>query len=266
MNEIYEFLFLEALEFSPNAWKHVGCTLLSSVFEDLLKSFSGSAWSIRILAGNRWCNLYWKSFTKGLFTKVCAGMSQCSSWEPLPMLCVKGVVEGVFTRTYRFWRRTQTEAFDGGMQSFHRKLPGRDLGEKMFWPHFVPCVWSPTDTHHWLNPSGSLRGRELLMQSYRSVPRAESRWREGESGSGQAEVLAKPSNLKMLVNNLYHFCQIWLRVNPNVKWCCLGWLCLSLCIFSISRNGHSSLPSHLVFFCSSDCSCCKNQNLMQEVN
>lgn len=73
MSEIYELLFLEALKVSSTASQHVAGTLPSSVSEDLLKSFSGSALSVRILAGNRWCTHAGKSFIKGLFTKVCAG-------------------------------------------------------------------------------------------------------------------------------------------------------------------------------------------------
>lgn len=72
-------------------------TLPSSVSEDLLKSFSGSTLSVRILAGNRWCTHAGKSFIKGLFTKVCVqdlgkgtGMLQCPSGDPLPKLSWRG--------------------------------------------------------------------------------------------------------------------------------------------------------------------------------
>lgn len=151
----------------------------------------------------------------------------------------------------------ESRVFGGRIQSTHKKLSGGDLGGKIPWPHFVPSFWSPAGTCHWLNTSGSQRGRELLMQSIpvslQGKQQMEGRWEWILAGRKYwAQAWSLPN---MLTNN---FCQILPRVNPNATLCCLWWLCFSLCIFSISRNGHFSLPNYIVFFWSSICSRCKN--------
>lgn len=194
-----------------NMWADI---LPSSVSKDLLKSFfSGSDLSVRILAGNRWCTHAGTSLIKGLFTRVCAGFRKSSKgcgstpvgshyqhsvWRGKGRECLPA--SGVFAEGCL----TETVAFGGGRQSTHRKLLGRDLGKKMSWPHFLPSLWSPAGTHHWLDPSGSQRGREFFTLSIQVSPQGRDQVEKiGKWIWASRRYWAQPCGLpNVLTNNL----------------------------------------------------------------